>query len=150
MGYTTQAGVDLFGFGPSAISELRRSYAQSQRDLEPWHQAVAERGVATMRGHRLTPDDLERSWIIGRIMCHGELRADEFEARFERRFADAYASELASLEEPVRDGLVTRGPDGSLVITSLGRLFVRNVAMAFDAYLPEQRREGRRIFSKTV
>ncbi|MEE8507421.1 MAG: oxygen-independent coproporphyrinogen III oxidase, partial [Myxococcota bacterium] len=31
MGHTTQAGVDLIGFGPSAISELRASYAQSHR-----------------------------------------------------------------------------------------------------------------------
>ena len=50
----------------------------------------------------------------------------------------------------VADGLVLRRGDGSLQVTPLGRLFVRNVAMLFDAYLPEQRRSGRRIFSKTV
>ena len=44
MGHTTQAGVDMIGFGPSAISELRGSYAQSQRDLEDWEQAVARPG----------------------------------------------------------------------------------------------------------
>jgi hypothetical protein len=32
----------------------------------------------------------------------------------------------------------------------LGRLLVRNVAMAFDAYLPDQERSGMRIFSKAV
>ena len=32
----------------------------------------------------------------------------------------------------------------------LGRLLVRNVAMAFDAYLPEQQRAGARLFSRTV
>ena len=41
MGHTTQAGVDLIGFGPSAISELRASYAQSFRDEPDWRQAVA-------------------------------------------------------------------------------------------------------------
>jgi oxygen-independent coproporphyrinogen-3 oxidase len=150
MGYTTQAGVDLIGFGPSAISELRQSYAQSQRKVEAWEEAVAAHGVATMRGHRLTRADVERRWIINRIMCHGELRAGEFGAAFGHVFAEAYAAELSALEDAVSDGLVLRDADGSLHITPTGRLFVRNVAMAFDAYLPEQQRGDRRMFSKTV
>ena len=50
----------------------------------------------------------------------------------------------------IGDGLVTRAGDGSLAVTPLGRLLVRNVAMAFDAYLPEQKTAGRPMFSKTV
>jgi oxygen-independent coproporphyrinogen-3 oxidase len=150
MGHTTQAGVDLLGFGPSAISELRGSYAQNQRDLGPWLEAAASVGFATMRGHRLSADDIERRWIIGRIMCLGELRAEEYRAEFGRSLAEVYAPELARLDAAVADGLVEREPDGSLAMTPLGRLFVRNVAMAFDAYLPEQRRSGQRMFSKTV
>ena len=46
--------------------------------------------------------------------------------------------------------VVTRAEDGSLVVTPLGRLLVRNVAMVFDAYLPEQRKAGKPMFSKTV
>ena len=150
MGHTTQAGVDLLGFGPSAISELRGSYAQSERALPAWEAAVRERGLATMRGHRLSADDRERRFVIGRILCHGELRAPDFEREFGRSFAGAYASELASLAEAVRDGLVAIEADGSLRVTKLGRLLVRNLAMAFDAYLPAQREGGRRIFSQTV
>jgi len=150
MGHTTQAGVDLLGFGPSAISELRGSYAQSQRDLGAWHEAVATTGVATLRGHRLSGDDVERRFIIGRIMCLGELRAAEFEAEFAKPFAAGYARELAALEPAARDGLVECSDDGSLRVTALGRLLVRNVAMAFDAYLPQQLGAGRPMFSKTV
>jgi oxygen-independent coproporphyrinogen-3 oxidase len=150
MGHTTQAGVDLLGFGPSAISELRASYAQSLRDEPEWRAAVAQRGLATMRGHRLTRDDLERRWIIGRILCHGELRASEFREAFGRELAQAYAPELASLAPAEADGLLVRAADGSLVVTPAGRLLVRNLAMAFDAYLDAQRRSGQRMFSKTV
>ncbi|MBW2289535.1 MAG: oxygen-independent coproporphyrinogen III oxidase [Deltaproteobacteria bacterium] len=150
MGHTTQAGVDMIGFGPSAIGELRRSYAQSQRDLGAWEQAVEEDGVATMRGHMLSDDDIERRWVISRIMCLGELRAEEFEREFGREFSGAFASELTALKEMVDDGLVTIAGDGSIEVTSLGRLFVRNVAMHFDAYLPEQLRSGKQMFSKTV
>ncbi len=150
MGHTTQAGVDMIGFGPSSISELRGSYAQSQRDLPEWEQAVEAKGVATMRGHLLTDDDIERRWVIGRIMCLGELRADEFEQEFGREFRSAYASELEALATMVGDGLLTIAGDGSLEVTPLGRLLVRNVAMKFDAYLPEQQRSGKQMFSKTV
>jgi oxygen-independent coproporphyrinogen-3 oxidase len=150
MGHTTQAGVDLVGFGPSAISELRGSYAQSHREVSAWQEAVEDAGVATMRGHRLSRADVERRWIINRIMCHGELRAREFTEAFGRPFADAYASELSSLEQAEADGLVERAEDGSLRVTPTGRLFVRNVAMAFDAYLSDQQRTGGRMFSKTV
>jgi oxygen-independent coproporphyrinogen-3 oxidase len=150
MGHTTQAGVDMIGFGPSAISELRGSYAQSQRDLPAWHAAVESDGVATMRGHRLSGDDIERRWIIGRIMCHGELRAGAYREEFGRDFATRYRAELAALAPAVTDGLVTLAGDGSLGITALGRLLVRNVAMHFDAYLPEQQKSGKRMFSKTV
>ena len=150
MGHTTQAGVDLLGFGPSAISELRASYAQSERKLEDWEAAVRDRGLATMRGHRLTRDDIERRWVIGRLMCHGELRAGEFEAAFGQPFASRFASELQQLEPIAADGLVEQAPDGSLVVTPLGRLLVRNIAMVFDAYLADQQKGEQPMFSKTV
>ena len=150
MGHTTQAGVDLLGFGPSAISELRGGYAQSFRDLERWEQAVLARGLPTMRGHAFSADDLERRWIIGRLLCHGELRAAEFAAEFGGSFRERFARELTALAAVVADGLLTLERDGSLLLTPLGRLLVRNVAMVFDAYLPEQQRSGRPIFSRTV
>jgi len=150
MGYTTQAGVDLLGFGPSAISELRASYAQNERELEAWDAAVRSRGLATRRGHRLGADDLERRWIIGRIMCHGALAAADYRAAFGHEWASAHADELARLGPLLEDGLVEQDADGSLRLLPLGRLLVRNVAMLFDAYLPEQQRAGRPLFSRTV
>jgi oxygen-independent coproporphyrinogen-3 oxidase len=83
-------------------------------------------------------------------MCHGELRAEEFEAAFGRPFAERFAPDLETLTPLIEDGLVTRAEDGSLAVTPLGRLLVRNVAMVFDAYLAEQRKAGKPIFSKTV
>jgi len=150
MGHTTQAGVDLVGFGPSAISELRASYAQSAREVPAWEAAVRERGVATMRGHRLSRADLERRWIINRILCLGEVRAREYEETFGRAFAEAYRPELDALSRAREDGLIESDPDGSFRTTPIGRLLVRTVAMAFDAYLSEQQKSGERMFSKTV
>jgi oxygen-independent coproporphyrinogen-3 oxidase len=150
MGHTTQAGVDLLGFGPSAISELRGGYAQSLREPGAWQEAVRARGLATLRGHALSRDDRERRWVIGRLLCHGELRAEDFAAEFGRPFAAAYPAELRALEPAAEDGLVAIDAGSSLRVTPLGRLLVRNLAMAFDAYLPGQREAGRRLFSRTV
>ncbi|MDX1648211.1 MAG: oxygen-independent coproporphyrinogen III oxidase [Myxococcota bacterium] len=154
MGYTTREGTELLGFGPSAISELTfaggSSYAQSRRDLPAWHEAVEDGRLATLRGHRLSRDDLERRFAIQRLMCHGELRADEFAARFGTPLAERFPDELARLAPLEEDGLVRCAPDGSVGVTPLGRLVVRNVAMAFDAYLPGQQRAERPLFSQTV
>jgi len=150
MGHTTQAGVDLLGFGPSAISELRGAYAQSQREVDAWQAAVTEGGLATLRGHRLTGDDRERRWIISQLMCHGELDAARFEQTFGRPLAGAYAAELEALAPAQADGLVTLSDAGDLRVTPAGRLLVRNVAMVFDAYLSAQRSRGERMFSRTV
>ena len=111
---------------------------------------MARDGVATQRGHRLSQDDVERRWVIERIMCHGEVRAAEYEDCFGHAFAEAYADELASLAPMEGDELIERAADGGLRVTPAGRLLVRNAAMAFDAYLPEQQRTGVRMFSKTV
>jgi len=150
MGYTTSAGVDLVGLGPSAISELSQSYAQSCRELDVWHQAIEAGRLATLRGHRLSRDDLERRWVIAEIMCHGELRSADWRARFGGDLTSRFAPERAALQPLEADGLVELEPDGSLRVTSLGRLVLRNVAMAFDAYLPGQRASERSLFSQTV
>jgi oxygen-independent coproporphyrinogen-3 oxidase len=64
MGHTTQAGVDLLGFGPSAISELRGSYAQSQRQLGAWHEVLEQGVLATLPTPRSWPAWRPR-WRMG-------------------------------------------------------------------------------------
>jgi oxygen-independent coproporphyrinogen-3 oxidase len=149
MGYTTRPDLALLGFGPSAISEPGPSYAQSHRELDRWSAAVAAGTPATLRGHRLSRDDQERGFVIASLMCHGEVSAADYEARFGEAFAARFAAELARLAALEEDGLLERGPAG-VRVTPLGRLAVRNVAMVFDAYLPAQRQEDRPLFSQTV
>ena len=47
------------------------------------------------------------------------------------------------------DGLISFD-DRGITVTSTGRLFVRNVAMPFDAYLERQRQQKAPMFSRTV
>jgi oxygen-independent coproporphyrinogen-3 oxidase len=150
MGYTTQAGTDLLGLGPSAISQVDGAYAQSRRELDAWEGAVRAGELATFRGHRLTRDDRERGFVIERVMCHGGVRASDYRARFDEDLASRFAGELDRLAAFEADGLVVREADGSFRATPLGRFLLRNVAMVFDAYLPGQRSQGRPLFSRTV
>ena len=46
------------------------AYAQNHRDIPAYQKAVAERGIATMRGYRLSQDDVIRRAVISRLLCH--------------------------------------------------------------------------------
>ena len=150
MGYTTRPARDLVAVGPSGISELADAYLQSARDLKDWDERVMHDGLATFRGHVLSDDDAERSWIIHSIMCRMGVSADAYRARFGVDFGERHAHELELLAPLEEDGLVERLSDGGLRVTADGQLLLRNVAMAFDAYLPEQQRSGGRLFSQTI
>ncbi len=148
-GYTTKAGADLYGMGVSAISAIGGAYAQNQRSLQPYQDAIARRGIATMRGYRLSPDDFIRRSVIGRLLCHTVIRKDEVEREHNIAFDRYFAAELARLEEFRSDGLVEiEGRE--IRVVGLGRIFIRNVAMVFDAYLESQAPESRPLFSRTL
>jgi len=148
-GYTTKAGADLYGMGVSAISGIGDAYAQNERDAGRYAAAVSSRGLATMRGYRLTPDDRIRRSVINRLLCHTIVRKDEIEREFSLRFDEYFAPELERLAAVAADGLVRLTPE-SIEVVGLGRIFIRNVAMVFDPYLEEQRLAERPLFSKTL
>jgi len=148
-GYTTKAGADLYGMGVSAISSIGRAYAQNSREIPAYQAAVKDRGIATMRGYRLSDDDEIRRAVIGRLLCHTVIFEREIEREFGVDFDEYFAAELDRLAEARDEGLVTIAAD-EIRVTPLGRIFIRNVAMTFDRYLHEQQMDKRPLFSKTL
>jgi len=148
-GYTTKAGADLYGMGVSAISSIGEAYAQNRREVPLYQAAVNERGLATMRGYRLSMDDVIRRAVIGRLLCHTVIPKREIEQAFSIKFDEYFEADLVQLEEPAADGLVTLTP-AEIRVTPLGRIFIRNVAMVFDRYLREQQMDKKPLFSKTL
>jgi len=146
-GYTTKAGTDLIGFGMSAIGSVGSSYVQNRRDLGPYREAVEQFGAATFRGFRLTDDDRLRRTVIQNLLCHGVIVKREIDEQFGIRFDEYFADALERLAPCAADGLVEL--DASEIrATHLGRVFLRNLAMPFDAYLaaaPEKQ-----VFSRTL
>jgi oxygen-independent coproporphyrinogen-3 oxidase len=148
-GYTTKAGADLYGMGITAISGIQGIYAQNFRDIPTWEKAVNERGIATMRGYRLSPDDLIRREVISCLLCHTVIVKDEISRKFAIDFDEYFAPELARLKMPQEDGLVVTN-DKEIRTAWLGRIFIRNLAMVFDPYLEKQQMALHPLFSKTL
>jgi oxygen-independent coproporphyrinogen-3 oxidase len=148
-GYTTKAGADLYGMGVTAISGIQNAYAQNQRELAAWEKAVKERGIATMRGYRLSKDDRLRRAVISRLLCHMVIFKDEIAREFGIDFDQYFAAELRRLEPARHDGLVLLG-DREIRATWRGRIFIRNLGMVFDPYLEKQQLDAKPLFSKTL
>ena len=148
-GYTTKAGADLYGMGVTAISGIQNAYAQNHRDLPSWEKAVAGRGIATMRGYHLSDDDRLRRAVISRLLCHTIVVKAEISREFGVDFDRYFAEELRQLEPSRDDGLVLLESD-QIRTTWLGRIFIRNLAMAFDPYLERQQLAAKPLFSKTL
>ena len=137
-GYTTDQSSVLLGFGASAIGRLPQGFVQNAVAIPAYSQAIAQGGLATARGYRLTGDDRLRAEIIERIMCDFAVDLASVCARHGAG-ADEMLQSAPRLRDLVSDGIVEL--DGSsLVLPEDSRFLVRSVAAAFDAHLDQSQR----------
>lgn len=148
-GYTTKSGTDVYAMGVSAISNLGGAFAQNFRDTPSYYGRIDAGELPTMRGIWLDDDDRLRAKVIERILCHCVVVKGEIEEEFGVGFDETFADALEELRGPEADGLVRLLPD-RIEVTALGRLFLRNLAMPFDAYLKKKEPGARPVFSKTL
>lgn len=141
MGYTTRQSRNLIGVGVSAIGEVGDYFIQNVAHLGDWQRAVDAGLLPVTRGHRLTADDRARGRAIRQLLCNSQLdRA---------LLPDDDGSTLDAFRAFEADGLVLIG-DQTISVTPTGRFFLRNLAMALDAYrTPPLGTEAPR-FSRTV
>jgi len=152
MGYTVQAATDMLGLGITAISDVQGAFVQNARKLPDYHAAIEAGRLPLERGIALDRDDLIRRDVITRLMCNFHLDVREVERRHGIVFSEYFAESLLELtgpDSPAAHGLLELG-EGALDVTTRGRLFVRNVCMAFDRYLPRHVAATRPSFSRTV
>ena len=149
MGYTTHRGARIYGFGMSSISSLPGGFAQNAKELPEYERRIASSGLAIERGVLRSVDDRLRWEVIERLLCGGRVDIGEIERQWGIAFAGYFADALRQLEPLRQDGLMEISP-GALQLTELGRLFSRNAAMAFDAYLAKHRAESKSVFSQAV
>lgn len=151
MGYTVKAAPDMIGVGVSAIGDVAGAYAQNQKKLPRYYDAIDKGSLPIERGYRLSADDKARRYVITQLMCNFHLDKRAVEERYGIAFDTMFERELAELASP--DGLIANGfvsvSRGALDVEPLGRLFVRNVAMVFDRYLLDKK-PGAAVFSSTI
>jgi len=148
-GYSTRGGADLYALGMSAISHFGSAYAQNIKTLLEYQTAIERGTFATHAGYKMSFDDRLRKAVIMRLMCHLVLDKREIENEFGIEF-DSYFSEARSKLLPlIEDGLIKETQE-DFQITTTGRLFLRNIAMCFDAHIALLQQQQRPLYSKTV
>jgi oxygen-independent coproporphyrinogen-3 oxidase len=148
-GYTTHKNSDIYAFGVSGIGQTEDVFVQNAKKLADYEQRIGEGRLATERGLRVTAEDKLRRDAIVTIMCDLELNKASFGDKWNIDFDTYFAGALAELQDMQADGLV-KLDSGKISVTDLGRIFLRNIAMPFDAYLGMQQVEMKPRFSKTI
>ncbi|MHB1246559.1 MAG: oxygen-independent coproporphyrinogen III oxidase [Sulfuriferula sp.] len=147
-GYTTHRDCDILAFGASAISQTEEVYAQNFKRLADYHASVGLGSLPIERGLRINHDDKIRRDVITRLMCDLELDKAAFSKIWGLDFDTYFAQSLTELEALSADGLVEITPQ-RVHVTEPGRIFLRNIAMTFDAYL-HQTQDAEPRYSRTV
>ncbi len=149
-GYTVKpSGVagelETVGLGLTAIGDLGGAMAQNTREMHVYEAAIDAGGLPVERGFRRSADDLLRRDLIASVMTELRIPGRQLgghEVSSLRRVLEAAGPALAAHE---RDGLLVHTADGH-VLTELGELFPRLIAMAFDAHFDP----GNANFSRIV
>jgi oxygen-independent coproporphyrinogen-3 oxidase len=140
MGYTTSRSRLMVGLGASAIGDTWDAFAQNEKTIAGYQQAVGEGRLPVFRGHFLDAEDqLLRRHIL------------QLMTRFETSWAEQASvleQAVARLEPLATDGLVVLSPM-RVKVTEAGRPFLRNICMAFDAHYWKKQPEGK-LFSQSV
>ncbi|MBK1734583.1 oxygen-independent coproporphyrinogen III oxidase [Halorhodospira abdelmalekii] len=147
-GYSTRADCDLIALGSTSIGKIGPTYSQNLREPEAYQERIANGRLAVFRGMELSQEDQLRREVIIELMCHSQLRFAEIESRYGIDFQSHFATEIERLEPLVDDGLVDIN-DERIQVLPRGRLLLRHVGMAFDAYLERDAAETRR-YSKVL
>lgn len=146
-GYSTHAGADLYGIGITSISQIGKCYAQNVKKEKEYFDLLNNGSLPIEKGYYLSDDDILRRHVITKIMCDFELDFTSVEKQFNIDFAKYFKTSLDGLKEFTDDGLVEIN-NNKLIVTQMGRLLIRNIAMNFDWYIEQKTDKAR--YSRTV
>lgn len=137
-GYSLSLAEDMIGLGVTSIGFLENGYFQNRKEIEEYGSVLNNGKLPVERGYILKEDDSIRRFVIQRIMCHFEIDKKEFEEKFGIPLDLYFVKERSEVERLIQEGLLEERKSG-LYATPTGRLFVRLIASAFDAYMTHKR-----------
>lgn len=147
-GYTTKGGADLIGVGLTSIGEGIDYYVQNYKNMHEYEAAIDEGRLPVERGIKLSTDDVIRNAVIMELMSNFKLDIGRIEKTYGIDFKNYFGDALESLKE-FEDAELLTIDDEEIRANETGAMLIRNIAMAFDAYM--QKHAGKeKTFSKTI
>lgn len=129
MGYTHQYSKLMIGLGVSSISDTWSAFAQNVKKVEDYIHLVNEGQLPVFKGHELTKEDQVLRQHILNIMCKGMTSW-----KLPEEQCEAFNEGMERMRWLAQDGLVMLS-EHQLLVTPLGKRFLRNICMALDARL---------------
>jgi len=142
MGYTAGKTKLMIGLGMSSISDSWYGFAQNEKTVEGYAETVNNGIIPIFRGHLLTETDLIIRKHILNLMCN-------LETEWSLGLPLLIKKEIIGrLQEMVADQLIEI-TDNKVIVKEEGRMYIRNICMAFDLKLIENK-PNTRLFSMTI
>ncbi len=144
MGYTTQHTSVMLGLGVSSISDAGIGFAQNNKTVHDYYEAINKNEFPVFRGYFLNDEDVAFRKYILDISCHGKTQLNPIHLPLLEQFS---FPELKKLEA---DNLVKWDTE-KVEVTETGRHFIRNICFAFDLHLLRNlTKNSKPIFSKAI
>jgi len=138
MGYTHQHTRILLGLGVSSISDSFDAFAQNEKTVEAYQNKINKGDFAIERGHILTEDDLRIRQHILELMC-----------RHTTFFEEGLPEQVRARLIPFLNDQLIEADAQRVSVLEAGHPFLRNICMAFDERLWQQKPETI-VFSSAI
>lgn len=145
MGFTTKAGTDMVAFGYSGISELHTCYAQNSKDMGEYESMIQKYGVSTVKGHKMSEEDIIRKQVIMDWLCQNELDYTDLQTKYGEK-AKNFIQISENLFPDFQDIDFVEITDNGWKATPTGKLFARVIASSFDEYYDA----SKHLFSRSI
>ena len=142
MGYTVQKTNMLLGLGVSSISDIHFGFAQNIKTIHEYYDAISKEKLAIFKGYFLNEEDMAMRQYILDIACLGKTTLNQKD----KAILEKYSYPI--LENLETDGLIT-WDEKQVIVTTLGKNFIRNICKAFDIKLISAENQ-KQSFSKGV
>lgn len=140
MGYVDKKSSLLIGLGPTSISDSSISFVQNTKDVDTYKEIITQGKLPIEKGHVHSRADLDAQKLIQDLMCIGHCNLKNVKLPIDEKVQE----DLVNL---ANDGLISYEHE-SVVLTEIGKTFMRNVAMVFDHHL--RKKENLTKFSQTI
>ena len=143
MGYTPHDTRLSIALGASSISDSWDGFVQNEKNIEDYQKSIEQGHFPIVKGHLFSEEDqIIRTHILN-IMCH-----DGTDWSDPALQSAVFEDIIVRIEELEADGLIEINGQ-SLQVTPMGRPFLRNICLAFDARY-WQKQPGGKLFSQAI